>query len=92
MPTCARDRWSPALAITSIAIVATLLTTLVMALAVKLVQRMRRGLRGGTGGGDGGSWRERLPFGRRSYAVCKCIATHPLTVKNPEVKYSGCKA
>ena len=63
-------RWSPALAIASIAIVATLLTTLAMALAVKLVQRVRRGLRGG-GGGDGGSWRERLPFGKRSYAVCK---------------------
>ena len=50
---------------------AALLTTLVAAIAVKLVQRVRRGLRGGTssGGGDGGSWRERLPFGRRSYAV-----------------------
>jgi len=51
--------------------VGALLTTLVLAIAVKLVQRMRRGIRGGTGGGGGesGSWREKLPFGRRSYAV-----------------------
>ena len=64
-------RWSPAAAIVSLALVAALLTTLVLAIAVKLVQRVRRGFRGGGGGtgGDGSSWRERLPFGRRSYAV-----------------------
>jgi len=43
----------------------------VLAIAVKLVQRVRRTFRGGTtgGGGESGSWREKLPFGRRSYAV-----------------------
>ena len=56
--------------VASLVVVALLLVSLVLALAVKLAQRMRRGLRGSTGGGgDGGSWREKLPFGRRSYAV-----------------------
>ena len=78
-------RWSPAAAIASLAIMAALLTTLVLAVTVKLVQRVRRSFRGGTGGGDGGSWRERLPFGRRSYAVRPPLAARQCTVADAHI-------